>query len=351
MLAVGDSYRAAKVAAIFLAHGTFVGPDALGLLRKLGRFHPASAVTLRGHIKAAVDHWIADNGNYTKEFAQQFEREINNDSRTHIPVRLFQWSSENHHIGRADGAVRLFDEVAEFTTSRKQSGGRLLFWGHSHGGNVFALLSNLLTADAKTREAFFTAASPYYRWPGFSRVDQPHWDRVRAQLADEDHEVRNWQFDFVTFGAPLRYGWSEGGYGNLAHFIHHRRTPNTPEYLSPYSGSIDDLLTAKYGDYVQLIGMAGADLGPALLAWRAWLANRRLSRIVQPPIRRRDFVRDYLARMKIGARCHDAGLNLLVDYGPQEGTIAQHHAGHAVYTRLQWLSFHAEQVARAFYDF
>jgi hypothetical protein len=30
--------------------------------------------------------------------------------------------------------------------------------------------------------------------------------------------------------------------------------------------------------------------------------------------------------------------------------VAQHAAGHAVYTRPQWLLFHAEEVARRFYN-
>lgn len=40
---------------------------------------------------------------------------------------------------------------------------------------------------------------------------------------------------------------------------------------------------------------------------------------------------------------------MLVDYGPPEGNIAQHLAGHAVYTRKRWMLFHAEEVARRFY--
>jgi hypothetical protein len=32
------------------------------------------------------------------------------------------------------------------------------------------------------------------------------------------------------------------------------------------------------------------------------------------------------------------------------GTVADHHAGHALYTKKQWLLFHAEEVARRFYS-
>ena len=45
----------------------------------------------------------------------------------------------------------------------------------------------------------------------------------------------------------------------------------------------------------------------------------------------------------------EEGTSLLVDYGPAQGHIAQHFAGHAVYTRPEWMLFHAEEVTRRFY--
>ena len=41
--------------------------------------------------------------------------------------------------------------------------GRVLLWGHSHAGNVLALVSNLLRADAAGVDRFFAAAAPFYR--------------------------------------------------------------------------------------------------------------------------------------------------------------------------------------------
>jgi len=43
------------------------------------------------------------------------------------------------------------------------------------------------------------------------------------------------------------------------------------------------------------------------------------------------------------------GTTLLVDYGPPEKSLVEHHAGHSVYTRTKWLLFHAEQVAHELY--
>lgn len=61
-------------------------------------------------------------------------------------------------------------------------------------------------------------------------------------------------------------------------------------------------------------------------------------------------IADPVERFKAGAIVPEEGATLLVDYGPPDGTIAMHHAGHAVYTGTKWLLFHAEEVARQFYS-
>lgn len=42
MLAVGDVFRAAGVKAVYLAHGTFVGTDTLGIVTELARVFPSA---------------------------------------------------------------------------------------------------------------------------------------------------------------------------------------------------------------------------------------------------------------------------------------------------------------------
>ena len=81
---------------------------------------------------------------------------------------------------------------------------------------------------------------------------------------------------------------------------------------------------------------------PGVLSWRSWLADRRLHKLLQPGIR----VRDLYDRLKLGMRVPAEGMTLLVDYGPQPGNLAQHIAGHAVYTEPDWLLFHAEQIIK-----
>ena len=257
---------------------------------------------------------------------------------SHIPVRLFPWSGQNNHIGRADAAVQLIDELGRRPRIDRQ---RVLLWGHSHAGNVFALMTNLLAADQVSRNRFFNAARIYYRWPLMGHVDVPRWRRVRRRFDQRHDPIGVVPFDLVTFGTPIRYGWDTAGYAQLLHFIFHRLTEGLPYYQAPFPPTPARLLNATNGDYVQQFGVAGTNLMPSPLAWRSWLADVRLHRLLQPNLHDSDL----LERLQTGARIPAEGTTLLVDYGPDDTEMA----GHAVYTRRHWLLPHAEEVARRFY--
>jgi hypothetical protein len=281
-------------------------------------------------------------GNYSPDFARCFEAAINPDGRQPIPVRLFNWSSENHHIGRADGAIRLIDELASLKLGPSR---RVLLWGHSHAGNVFALIANLLGNRPGAVAEFFEAAEVYYRWPLVGLVDIPVWSRVCKLLEGPAPPVADVSLDMVTFGTPILYGWGAGGYSRLLHFIHHRPRPGLPEYLAPFPPKLEDVMSAADGDYVQQLGIAGTSEMPSIFAWRARLAENRLGELWQPQPSHGQGAE----RFQAGAIVPEAGTTLLVDYGLPQGGIAQHLAGHAVYTRKRWLLFHAEEVARRLY--
>ncbi|MBN2472981.1 MAG: hypothetical protein JXB62_00135 [Pirellulales bacterium] len=342
MQRVGDAFRRANVAAVYLAHGTFVGPDALGVLAELARVFPSASQSVRRVIKRVVDKVAGEAGNYTPGFARCFERSMHEEGQRRIPVRVFHWSSENHHIGRADGAVRLIDELASLRLEPSQ---RVLLFGHSHAGNVFALMTNLLAGNRSAVDRFFNAAAIYYRWPVVGCVDIPVWNRVRDLLTAGEPPLAVLPLDMVTFGTPIRYGWNRSGYAKLLHFIHHRPVQGLPEYRAPFPPTLDDVLTAADGDYVQQLGIAGTNVMPSVFAWRAWMADQRLNRLLQGE--RPDL--DTLEQFRAGAIVPDEGTALLVDYGLPEGGVAEHLAGHAVYTRKKWLLFHAEEIVRRFY--
>jgi hypothetical protein len=342
MQQVGAVLRRAGVVSVYLVHGTFVGPDAMGLLAELARVFPSASRSVQRVIKRIVDKVAGEAGNYTPSYARCFEDSMCQEGQPPIPVRLFNWSSENHHIGRADGAVRLIDELASLTLQPPQ---RVLLFGHSHAGNVFALITNLLAGNRQAIDRFFEATRIYYRWPVVGCVDIPVWSRVRDLLTSQT-PLAHLPLDIVTFGTPIRYGWDSRGYSRLLHFINHRPSKGLPEYRAPFPPDIDDVITAADGDYLQQLGIAGTNVMPSVFSWRAWMADNRLNRLLQEE----SSPSNALERFQAGAIVPDEGTTLLVDYGLPEGSIAQHHAGHAVYTRKKWLLFHAEEVARRFYS-
>lgn len=362
MRAIGDVYRGAGVRVIYLVHGTFVGDDAFGLFDALGRFFPRADAALRDAAKQIVDALVGDAGNYTEDFAQLFEQAIHREGEPRIPVRLFRWSGQNNHIARADTAVRLIGELDDHgksllccerqphnpqsATPNPQPMPRVLLWGHSHAGNAFALMSNLLAADRDILDRFFSAASSYYRWPILGNCDVPVWPSAFDILGKDQRPIDGLALDVVTFGTPIRYGWDTDGYSQLLHFVNHRPSGDLPSHLAPFPPNIKRLITAEDGDFVQQVGIAGTNVAPSLLDLRTLLADIRLGRFLQPDLPNRGL----LDRLKIGTRVPDEGTTLLVNYGPGQGGLTQHAAGHAVYTREKWLLFHAEEVAQRLYS-
>lgn len=342
MLAAGQAYRRAGVGAIYLVHGTFVGQDAVGLISELGRVFPSVGDTLRRLARQMADKAFDEAGNYSSKFVDDFDHAINAGSDLRVPVQSFEWSSENNHIGRADGAVRLIYELAELDIP---SGKRVLLWGHSHAGNVFALVSQLLGGDKSAVSEFFDAARMYYKWPVLGFTDIPMWRAISKMLKRRQRPFADRPLDFVTFGTPIRYGWNSAGYGRLLHFVYHRPALGLPEYQAPFPPTPERVLKAADGDYVQQLGIAGTNFGPSLFSWRARWAESRLGDLLQREVSDTSLI----DRFRAGTRVSESGTTLLVDYGQPSGTIAQHHAGHALYTKREWLLFHAEEVARRLY--
>ncbi|MFM2094696.1 MAG: hypothetical protein RIS70_1820 [Planctomycetota bacterium] len=373
LAAIGQKLDAAGVAGIYLAHGTFVGEDALGAIRDLARVWPTAGELLKRLHKRTVDRMLGEAGNYTEGFAREMQEGLNSSfSQLRIPVRLFHWSSENNHLARVEAALRLIELL---NGEALETGKRWLLWGHSHGGNVLALLTNLLGAEESVRERLFAAARSYFRWPWVGWIDRAVWPRVRELLRDPQLALRHEKLDLVTFGTPIRYGWDTGGYAKLLHFVHHRPVPGCAEHQCYFPPSMDDLLQARYGDYVQQLALAGTNLAPTLFQCGALLAEIRLGKILQSDLG----LRNLLQNLKYGIRMSDEGQTMLVDYDGNpnstksdsrrsdsrrsdssdsdpgnanssrtEASSAQ-LAGHAVYTRLEWLPFHLEKTLEALY--
>ncbi len=350
MRVAGRQFADAGVRVIYLVHGTMTGTDASGALGGLGRIWPEWSHDLKQQGKRLVDSVMGTNANYDDTFVTSLRDGLNAHLEDHetIDVRRFIWSSQNHGLGRAEAAIGLFSELADLRLEPVNGDAqkpRVLLWGHSHAGNVFALLSNLLGGSLQTRARFFRAARPYYRKSGSGRIDIPIWHDVRKKLAVQGNPLETMELDIVTFGTPIRYGWETGGYSRLMHFNNHIVTEGIPSHKVPFPPSLDQINAASAGDFVQQFFIAGTNFPPTVFAYRSWRAERRLIRLIQKGHR----ARDLWDRLKRGIRVADEGRTLLVDYSQGDVESAELLAGHAVYTKRRWLPFHVKRIADEFY--
>lgn len=367
---VGKTLRRLRVRHWFLVHGTFVGDDPFGLAAKLEEMIESVNPMLRPLVKKMTmeswgrvlrginqrlgDRLMGETGSYRDDFLDDARLLLKTDE---IKVERFDWSSGNDHFARADAAVKLFLRLADLPIDPATE--RLLLCGHSHAGNVFALLTNLLANDREAVQAFFAAAGRV----GEERAD---WKRAAERLAaaPSPHPMAK-ALCLVTFGTPVRYGWDRDGYARLLHVVQHRPVSGFPEWLAKPAlpQTLDEILGAKRGDWVQSFGIAGTDLRPVDREARTiHLTLRELleagmgePEIGQNPlldplpeaarVRVREKLKDFLfllERLRCGQRVpSDGDAAWLFDYGADE----TEKFGHGVYTKRAWLPFHATRIA------
>ncbi len=367
LAAAGATLGRANVAAVYLVHGTFCGNDLLGMWTELARVAPGLSRQLRRVTKGFMNLMLGESGNYTARNAGRLQTGLSAGAGRPIPVRLFQWSSQNNHIARADAAVRLIDELASCaaeletetpapspTASAGRAGEedqtnddalpRILIWGHSHGGNVMALVTNLLGGDADARREFFDAARSFYRRGSGATADFPVWQRVEELLAGPSHPLQRVQLDLVTFGTPIRYGWETHGYSKLLHIHNHRPRHAASEWLAAHPPRWGRMLVGGDGDFIERLGVAGSGFPPLPLLVRTFNADRRLRRLLAAGAPRWVW-----GAMRHGSRVPHEGCSLLIDYAEPGLFPLQHMGGHVLYTRGRWLPLHCELVAEEFY--
>jgi hypothetical protein len=200
----------------------------------------------------------------------------------------------------------------------------VLLVGHSHGGQLFAILSQLVA-----------------RSPGYEELVEAARARGEDAGALEDHLalLRRCSIDVATFGTPPRYRWAPGVRLRLLHVVNHRGVgPDTP--------SLRGLLHTKHGDYVHQLGAHGSDFLAPTAQERT--VNARLDRVLG---KGRD-VRAWLRHLARGSRVAPEGRTVLVDYGDDARAVPNFLAtglGHAAYTRRDAMLFHAALLANHFY--
>jgi hypothetical protein len=319
---LGERMRAAGLRLVVFAHGSFVGDDPLAIASMVEDalpLLPDIARKLRGLTRANLSRLLGDLSNFSDSYVQAFSK------ATGVEAISFTWSGENHHAARVQGAVRLARTVALHGGGALRPGDRALLVGHSHGGQLFAILSQIL-ARSRGYEELVAAAGA----------------RGEDVGALEDHValLRRCAVDVATFGTPPRYGWAAGAGFRLLHIVNHRGPGTT-------ALSLRGLLHTRQGDYVQQLGVHGSDF-PALSANERAL-NARLDQVLGEG----SSLRSWLRNVARGVRVSPHGHTVLVDYGDRGRVLPNFLSsgfGHAAYTRREAMLFHAGLIADHFYS-
>lgn len=317
MRAVGERFAARGVGAVVFVHGTFTGTDPLSAYRALSRALPgfggALARTLRHKTRGYVQRVLGDVGNFGGGYVRLFEEALRPDD-ARIPCGDFVWSSENHHVGRLEGALGLLRTLATHAELGASSSSRLLVIGHSHAGQLFALVTQLLARSIAT-EAILDIA----------RARSLDIAAIEADLETLDGRA----VDFVTFGAPARYAWATLDDVRALHVIG----------VAPQGGK-----SRLSGDWVRRLGVEGSDF-PSLDE-----EDRRVNATLALSLGAGFAPAKLAATLRSGTSLPAHGEIALVDYAAKglSGVVTS-GLGHGAYTRLDAMLFHARLVADRLY--
>lgn len=338
---------------LWLVHGTFVGNDALGIFGQIERAIPALGPTLKLLGKNLTDALAGDTGNFSNRFAEQI-------SGTAL-VNRFTWSGENSHSGRCKAAIELLAAMIE----QIETCPRVLLWGHSHAGNIAALVTNMIGAEPWCRDAFLKLAEPLF--PASNNQSTQPTALVKVREAFSSGTAQKLELDIVNYGTPVSYGWDSGGYRKLMHVVNHHPASGQPLWLCPpvkvagrwlfpnfnsntgsevstpdSLGGDDEQLS---GDMIQILGIAGSEFLPWLLDQSTRDCETALQKFIAPGHERNEYIR----HASIGARVANEGISVLVEYDNTNG-LAAATMGHSIYTRTAWLAFHCDLVRKTLYS-
>lgn len=310
MREVGQALFRHKVTAVGLLHGTYVGTDPVGFLTFL-RQQQIPGVTrlidrLQPLIKTGIDRVTRDLGNFCEPYRKLLQESLGN----HLVVETVHWPSGNYHVARLKGALATLNWIDDRLGVLPSTQNRILLLGHSHAGQVFALLSRILH-DEKDREKILEVAA--------SVLPHDNMKDVRAKI----ERVRRAKLDFVTLGTPPVYSWSASSQGHVLNIINHRGD-------RPVGGSLLGVLHTKTGDYVQQLAITGTDS----LAFSR--AERHGNLVLDELLGKGITVSSYMHFAREQRRLHEVGVTHLLDFGDASNLFPnaiQTFFGHGVYTK------------------
>jgi hypothetical protein len=215
----------------------------------------------------------------------------------------------------------MFDLIIHIA-NRHQEKKRILLIGHSHAGQIFALLSQILK-NRKLKKQILEAFG-----------DTMDIAKIESSLKI----VGLLELDIVTLGTPARYKWDTGRKIRLLHFINHR----TKDLLG---GTFSGATFTRDGDYIQQWGIAGSDMS-SLIPFEKDM-NEKLDDILGVGNNLEVLRKNILLRRRL----HNQGHHFLVDYGDQRSypNFLKTIFGHGTYTKIIHLKFHFYHIVQRFY--
>ncbi|NRA44584.1 MAG: hypothetical protein HRU09_06465 [Oligoflexales bacterium] len=322
MQLIGQRLYDQGVGVVFFIHGTFVGADPFDISRLLERGLPHMSKRILKKIidiyNRKKDSFIGDKGIFSDEYVALFEAGIGKKVACH----RFTWSSGNHHYARLTATLGLIDQLSSLEQS---NGSTFLLIGHSHGGQLFALMTQMIDDFSLAKELVLLAVKG-----GFNTDEKSVIKNLRI--------LKGLSLDFVTLGTPRRYRWKLSPKQRVLHMINHRGK-------SIQGGIYGGILGTRDGDYVQQWGIEGSDsLSPII---RHAQINNELNDYLGIGFG----INHWSSRIRMKQRLHPVGHNLLVDYKDKSrginffGTMF----GHGIYTRYQTMLFNMKEIIHYFY--
>jgi hypothetical protein len=293
-----------NVKSLYLVHGTFVGDDPWHLISLIETTFSGLSVPFVGqiklHTKKGQNFFAKDLGNFTNAHNDEIEALTN----AQIDIHHFTWSSANNHYARLQGCLDLIKSLALDPESR------IMLIGHSHAGQVFALLTQLIN-NMPLRKNIILLLKKYDLFS----------DDLNLNLS----KLKKKKFDFITLGAPARYNWNTNNSNmTLTHIINHRAK-------DVLGGNFSGAGFTKDGDYIQQWGIAGSDFKSPLEIEQK--INIDLDTVFGPGTN----LGVLQENIKLRKRLHNQGHHYLVDYGDQSKfpNFMTTIFGHGTYTKIE----------------
>ena len=313
-------------------HGTFVGEDPFGMFQIMKSFGVSSRITdfFKKHGKKLTDILVDDLGNFTEDYITSYLEAI----KKKIDCRRFNWSSENNHIGRLLSLPELAKDLSDNIDSINElsEDDRILLIGHSHAGQILALLTVFLENGAKAKKLLNIL------------LDTKDFDE--HQFAAHIAKISTVHIDIVTLGAPIRYRWGNYNKYQLLHIVNHRS-----------DSKIDGVLDTRDGDYVQQWGTDGKDLKPATSLVDK---NKKLDELLDNGVSSLPSTLTFIyklltkraeskRRRALKENGEFAGISTFIDYKDNGFDPAKTLFGHGFYTQKDSMLFNTSIIVESFY--